>query len=268
MQVYRHFDIGTDKPTKKQQRNVEHYMIDILEPDQVCNAGEFMQLALNKIENIPRDKNIIVTGGTFLYIKALLNGLLNNMESDPEIRDSLYRTLNDRGKHYLYKELKRIDPETASILHPNNYIRVIRAIEIYLITGKKFSELKNSHNFNQNRFRTLKVALFNDREKIKNNINNRVDMMLKKGLIEEVRKIRAMGYGSNIKPMQSIGYRQINSYLENEIDLERAVFLIKRDTRRYAKRQLTWLRKEKDLTWYNCELETKKIIEKGREFFY
>ena len=161
-----------------------------------------------------------------------------------------------------------IDPESADELHPNDHVRITRAIEIYHTTGKKFSTLKKNHNFDENRFSTLKVALYNDREKIRNNINDRVESMFDKGFIDEVKYIRKLGYNTDIKPMQSIGYKQVNSFLNNEIDLENTKYLIKRDTKRYAKRQITWLRKENDLNWYDCDSELDKVIKKGREFFY
>ena len=268
MQIYRYFDIGTAKPSPLQQKRIKHYMIDILDPDEVCNAGKYMQMALGDIEKISRDTNIIVTGGTFLYIKVLLNGLLQDVKSDPLIRKNLYNTLSEHGIEYLYKRLMDIDPESADELHPNDHVRITRAIEIYHTTGKKFSTLKKNHNFDENRFSTLKVALYNDREKIRNNINDRVESMFDKGFIDEVKYIRKLGYNTEIKPMQSIGYKQVNSFLDNEIDLENTKYLIKRDTKRYAKRQITWLRKENDLNWYDCDSELDKVIKKGREFFY
>lgn len=267
MQLYRYLNIGTAKPSEYQRSLVNHYMLDIIEPDQQCDAGKYSEIALDVIESIPKHNRILLTGGTFLYIKALLSGLIKGVQTDPSLRRDLKDRIYKEGTEKLHNELLNIDKITADKIHPNDKIRITRALEIYNITGEKPSDLKGIHGFREERFRTCKIALFDEREKITDIIDTRVEKMFENGFIEEVVNLREMGYGRELKPMNAIGYRQVNSYLDGEISLEEAKYLTKRDTRRYAKRQMTWLRKEDRIRWLRASGGIKNIVNMAKSFF-
>lgn len=267
MQLYRYLDIGTAKPSDYQRSLVNHYLLDIIEPDQKCDAGKYSELASDAIDSIPEHNRILLTGGTFLYIKALLSGLIKGVQTDPSLRRDLKNRIYKEGLEKLHNELLNIDKTTADKIHPNDKIRITRALEIYHMTGKKPSELKRNHGFREERFETCKIALFDEREKITDIIDKRVEKMFENGFIEEVINLREMGYGSELKPMNAIGYRQVNSYLDGEISLEEAKYLTKRDTRRYAKRQMTWLRKEDRIRWFRASGDNKNIVSLAKSFF-
>ncbi len=267
LQVYKYLDIGTAKPSKELRELVPHYMIDILDPRDEFNAGCFAKLAVEKIKEIPEDTNIIVAGGTFFYIRALLYGLIPVQKPDYEIRKELTKQLKEKGRKYLYRCLKQLDPASAERIHENDYVRVLRALEIFYQTGKSATELYENHSFKEARFDFFKIALEWDRGKLYENIDRRVEDMFALGFVDEVKNLREKGYDSALKPMQSIGYKQVNQYIDNEISLEEAVRITKRDTKRYAKRQITWLKKEDSIRWYNPESDLKKIINDAKRFF-
>ena len=268
MQVYKYFDIGTSKPTLKEQKAVNHHFIDILRPDQEFNAGLFRKRAIPLIKKLSKNKKrIIIVGGTFLYLKVLLSGLIEDIPSDKKQRKIIEELKDKKGIEYLYNKLKEIDPDAANSIHKNDYIRIQRALEVYYLTGTKISELQLNHGFKQEEFNVLKVALNIERECLKNAINIRVDKMIENGLVEEVEKVRSLGYKKDLKPMKSIGYKEINSYLDSVISLEDAVELIKRDTRRYAKRQITWLRGEDNLNWFDIKNEKNNLLKNCMEFY-
>ncbi|RLB08687.1 MAG: tRNA (adenosine(37)-N6)-dimethylallyltransferase MiaA [Deltaproteobacteria bacterium] len=265
MQVYREMDIGTAKPTPEQRRNVPHHLIDVVYPDQEFNAARYREMALSLIHDInARGKNCLVVGGTGLYIKALLGGLFYVPPKDPELRGLLKREAEEKGLRCLYERLARYDPEYAVMIHPNDRIRIIRALEIYYLANKRPSELMREHGFNQCPVKALKIFLYIDRQELYDRINKRCIRMIESGLIEETKRLLIKGYSPELKPMQSIGYRHAVRYIKGEWRLERALELMQRDTRRYAKRQFTWFKKEPDMIWISHkskDLTEKKVFD-------
>jgi len=268
MQVYKYFDIGTSKPSPSDQKEVKHHLIDIVEPNQEFNAGLYRKRAIPIINRLHKNKKrIVVVGGTFLYVKVLLTGLIEDIPVDKKLRNSLEKLKNKEGISYLYNKLKEIDTDSANKIHKNDYIRIQRALEVYYLTGTRISELQSLHGFNKKEFNVFKVALTTDREYLNKTINERVDRMIELGLVDEVSSVRSLGYGKDLKPMKSIGYKEINRYLDSELTLDDAVELIKRDTRRFAKRQINWLKSEEELNWYDITLDQNKLMEDCMSFY-
>ncbi|GIW47101.1 MAG: tRNA dimethylallyltransferase [Deltaproteobacteria bacterium] len=268
LQVYRYLDIGTAKPTKEERQQIPHHLIDIVNPDEEFNAGLYRRYAREVIKELHRNaRRVIVVGGTYLYVRVLLYGIVEGISADSNIREHL-RSLKSRyGLSCVYSMLKSVDPESAGRIHPNDYVRIERALEVYYLTGRRMSELQKEHGFRESEYHVLKIGLFENKEVLKDKINKRVEKMLKGGFVEEVRMLREMGFNRELKPMQSIGYKQINRYLDGEITLEEAVELIKRDTRRFAKRQMTWLRRDGDIEWYSLSRDLDRIVDRVYDFF-
>ncbi|MXW22819.1 MAG: tRNA (adenosine(37)-N6)-dimethylallyltransferase MiaA [Candidatus Dadabacteria bacterium] len=267
VQVYRHFDIGSAKPTEEQRREIPHFLIDIVDPDEGFNAGTYMRLALDRISRLVADgKKIVVVGGTFLYVKALLYGLLEGVEIDREFRDSLARERDAKGVVSLYKRLESIDPVSAGRINPNDYVRIERALEVYHATGERMSDHQRRHGFAEQRFNALKIGLLGEREQLRRTIDERVDAMIGRGWVEEVEAIRVRGYGPDLKPMKSIGYKRINEFLDGQLDLKTAVEKIKTDTKRFSKRQSTWLRADDSIKWFDPADGKRPILEACSEF--
>lgn len=261
LQVYRHFDIGTAKTIFSDRERVKHHLIDIIDPLEEFNAGMFRERADRVIRDLhEKGVNTIVTGGTYLYVKILLSGLIDGIPSDPYIRADLKKENSAFGTRHLYCKLKSVDPEAAERIHSNDYVRIERALEVYYLTGQKISKLQKHHRFSESSYDYTKIGITVERGALGEKIDERVDDMLERGLVEEVRGIRDMGYSSRIKPMQSIGYKQINQYLDGEISLEQAIELIKRDTKRFAKRQMTWLRNDSEIKWVEIPQGRSEII--------
>ncbi|HEX3036373.1 MAG TPA: tRNA (adenosine(37)-N6)-dimethylallyltransferase MiaA, partial [Thermodesulfobacteriota bacterium] len=206
-------------------------------------------------------------GGTYLYVRVLLYGLVEGISADKKIRENLRKLKLTFGTSYLYEGLKLLDPDSASRIHPNDYVRIERALEAYYVTGERMSDLQSEHGFREGEYEVLKIGLFEEREVLRRKIDERVDRMVESGLVDEVKKLREMGYNKDLKPMQSIGYKQVNRYLDGEITLDRAIELIKRDTKRFAKRQMTWLRRDKDIRWFHLPEDFDKIISVVNSFF-
>lgn len=268
LQVYRHLDIGTAKPSEEDRTDVVHHLLDIIDPDQEFNAGVFRQHADPLIrERAENGTKFIVVGGTYLYVRVLLHGLIAGTAANREIRQRLRLLKSAFGIGYFYEKLKSVDPESASRIHPNDYVRIERALESYCVTGEKISDLQKKHGFRDSEYSYLKIGLYDDRDLIKLRIEERVDSMIRDGFVGEVEAIRNMGFEPTLKPLQSIGYRQINQYLDNDISLENAVELMKRDTRRLAKRQMTWLRQDDGISWHRVPLNVDSILPEVRDFF-
>lgn len=260
VQVYRYFDIGSAKPTLEQRRTVPHYLIDIVNPDEDFNAGTYMRLALDQISRLVEDgRKIVVVGGTFLYVKALLYGLLEGVEVDREFRSRLAKERDTKGVTSLHERLRSVDPVSAGRINPNDYVRIERALEIYHTTGERMSDHHQRHGFAEQRFNVLKIGLLDDRESLRRAIDERVDAMIDRGWVEEVKAIRARGYEPDLKPMKSIGYKRINEFLDGRLDFETAVEKIKTDTKRFSKRQSTWLRADDGIKWFDSA-EGKDIV--------
>jgi len=257
MQVYRFMDIGTAKPTKEQRQRIPHHLVDIADPDEEFNAARYSEEASRAIHDIhERGKNVFVVGGTGLYIRALTKGLFKGPGSDMRLRNE-FAILGSRseGARYLYEKLKEVDPEAASGIHPNNMARIVRALEVYYLTNKPISAFQKEHGFSEEPYDVLKVGLSIDRKFLYKRIEDRIDSMIEAGLVAEVKKLLDMGYvGTDLKSvpkvMRALGYKEILEYMQNKISLENAVEEIKKNTKRYAKRQMTWFRKETDIQWF------------------
>ncbi len=250
MQIYRHMNIGTAKPDQKEMDLIPHHLIDIVDPKEEFDAGRYVIAADEAIENIlSRGKNPIITGGTGLYIKALVNGLFRSEPICTKTLSRLTKELEEKGAHALHGKLTECDPRAAGKIHPHDSFRVIRALEIFQTTGNRISDHQDGHNFDDQRYGGLKIGLYLEREKLYDRINQRVDTMLDQGLLNEVFSLVEKGYSLDLKSMQSIGYKHMAMFIRNEVDFPEAVRLLKRDTRRYAKRQFTWFHKDKDIIW-------------------
>jgi len=250
MQIYRYMDIGTAKPDKEEQALARHHLIDVADPDEPFDAAAYIREADRAIRDITaRGKTPIVAGGTGLYIRALVHGLYGGRRPDPAVMEELEAKLAARGPEWLHGKLAQIDPDRAAAIHPNDTFRVKRALEVFESTGRIKSDFLKSHDFADQRYACMKIGLFMDRNLLYERINTRVDEMIAAGLTNEVKSLLEMGYSGDLKSMQSIGYRHINEYLQGKTDFEEAVRTLKRDTRRFAKRQFTWFSKEKDMIW-------------------
>ncbi len=253
VQVYRGLDIGSAKPTPEERAVVPHHLIDILDPDEPFDAAGFARKARGAVRSITgRGRTVLLVGGTGLYLKALLQGLVPSPGGDPLIRSVLRGIAESKGPEALHELLKERDLESALRIHPNDIFRVIRALEVYELTGKTMSEWRRL----QKQMKTappccIKVGLIRPREELYRRINARVDEMLEHGLIEEVKALLEQGYSTQLKPLQTLGYRHVAAYLEGRYTLSEAVRLLKRDTRRYAKRQLTWFRADPEVRWFH-----------------
>jgi tRNA dimethylallyltransferase len=250
MQAYKYMDIGTAKPTAEEQARVAHHMVDIVEPDESFDAAQYAERARTKIIELDQQHiTPFVVGGTGLYIKALLYGLFDEKVSDPEVRDRLKAEADARGIQCLYERLSRLDPDTANRLHPNDTYRILRALEIVEATGQAISKHHKKHGFLDQPFESLKIGLNLDRTLLYERINRRVDAMISAGFLDEVKDLLARGYSANLKPMQSIGYRHMVDYIEGRLSWAECVRTMKRDHRRYAKRQLTWFGADSEIIW-------------------
>ena len=261
MQVYRGMNIGTAKPTTAEQQLVPHHLIDIRDPDQLFNAADFVSLAELAIKDIAsRGKVPIVSGGTGLYIDALVDGFLfPDSKADPKLRREL-RIRASKEPEALYKELERVDPQSAKRLHPNDLRRIVRALEVYYRTGEPISALQQKAAQAEKPYDPLFIGLTRNRPELYERINQRVDQMLTQGLVEEVKQL-IEHYPHQPTALQALGYKEIVWYLKGNMSLEEAVEILKRDTRRYAKRQLSWFRRNTRIHWFNLsheDLETVK----------
>ena len=252
MQIYRYMDIGTAKPTADEQARVPHHMIDIVNPDEHFDAARYAQLAHDSVMQLHnRGITPLVVGGTGLYIKSLLQGLFQSEPIDPMIRNRLKKEAAEKGSGVLYDRLKLIDPGTANRLHPNDSYRITRALETIESTGKSISEHHQDHGFADDVFNGLKICLQMDRQKLYTRIERRVDIMIESGLIDEVKRLLGMGYSAGLKSMQSIGYRHGADFIGGRLSWDECIRTLKRDTRRFAKRQITWFGADRDINWFS-----------------
>jgi tRNA dimethylallyltransferase len=264
MQVYRGLDIGTAKPSAEELACVPHHLLSFLAPDSSFTASDFRREAAAAISDIDRrGKKVIVVGGTGLYIRALLEGLVDSPRGDPELR----RQFADLPGEELLQRLNRVDPETASRLHQNDRLRIIRALEVYSQTGRPISEFRAEHAFSGSYYDCLKMAIKVERQELYRRIDLRVEQMIRDGLVAEVASLLAQGYSRELKALRAIGYKEVSAFLAGETTLDEAVSLISRDTRRYAKRQMTWFGKENDIYWLEYPESFATIHEHVIEFF-
>jgi tRNA dimethylallyltransferase len=267
LQVYRYLDIGTAKPTREQRRRVKHHLIDVVNPDEEYNAAIFSEQARVIIEDLSKqDKPVFVAGGTGLYIRALLAGIINTPQIDENIRNH-YRHLRElHGKEYLFDLLKERDAEAAQRIKPNDAVRVIRALEVLEQTGESILTKQKRHSFANCPYKTYKVGLKLAREELKQRIIQRTKKMVTAGLLDEVKSILDRGYSEKLKPLQSLGYKQVIEFIQGKYDWENALHLINRDTWHYAKRQLTWFAADKEINWFNPDFSAE--IKKNVEIFW
>ena len=253
MQVYKYMDIGTNKICKDEMQGITHYLIDELEPTEDFNVVTFKSLGEKALEDIySRGKLPIIVGGTGFYIQALLYSIdFTNEDSSIEIREELERYANENGAFKLHSILKEIDPESADAIHPNNIKRVLRAIEFYRLTGKKISMHNFEERAKESPYAFLYLVLNDDRSRLYSKIDKRVDEMISEGLVDEVKALKNIGCTSDMVSMQGLGYKEILEFLDGSCSLEEAIYKIKRDTRHYAKKQITWFKREKDVIWVN-----------------
>lgn len=250
LQVYRHLDIGTAKASREERARVPHHLIDVVDPDVEFNAADYRARVDEVIADVTaRGKVALVVGGTGLYIRLLVHGLFDAPEPSPELREQYRAEAEARGVESLYARLETIDPELAARVNPNDFIRITRGLEIFDQTGTPITVHQRAHRFAAPHYNALKIALVRPREELYGRINQRVDQMMEEGLLEEYHGLLEMGYGPQHKPMQSLGYRQIGEFVRGEVPLAEALESIKSQTRRYAKQQLSWFRKEPGVHW-------------------
>jgi len=266
MQIYRFMDIGTAKPTAAERSEVAHHLLDIVDPDEDFDASRYSQMAREAINNLAEEGGVaIVAGGTGLYLKALFHGLFPAAHSDQSIRERLRREGEKHGGLGLYNRLKGVDPSTAGRLHPHDLFRVIRALEVWECTGKPMSVLQKEHGFRENPFITLKIGLQRPRSELYKRIDRRVEKMMELGLLDEVRGLLDRGYLPHLKSMQALGYRHMVQHLIKGMKIAEAVRIMKRDTRHYAKRQMTWFGGDQEIKWFHPH-EMDEITRLAREF--
>ena len=252
MQVYRHMDIGSAKITKEEMEGVPHYLVDMLEPEEEFNVVRFQQMAKEAAERIwEKGKIPLVVGGTGFYIQALLYDIdFTENDGDESYRRQLERKASDEeGASELYEILKTVDPKAAQEIHPRNIKRIIRALEFYHQTGKKISEHNETQRQRESPYNYAYFVLTDERSRLYERIDRRVDLMMEQGLLDEVRYLKERGVRKDSTAMQGLGYKELYAYLEGEYPLDEAVRIIKRDTRHFAKRQLTWFKRERDVIW-------------------
>ena len=266
-QVYRYLDIGTGKPSIEDCNRVPHHLIDIVNPDEEFNAALFRRLAMTGIGGIhQRGRNAIVCGGTGFYLKALTQGLFVGPGQDSTIREKLERDIGANGLAVVYNRLAKIDPSATSTIHPNDRQRVIRALEVYELTGKPLSEWQKEHAFGDDPYEMVKIGLNRDRAELYDRINRRCERMIQDGLLEEIRGLIGKGFGLELKPLRSVGYRQMGAVINGALSLEPALEEMKQETRRLAKRQLTWFRSDAEIRWFHPENQKREIFQTVREF--
>jgi tRNA dimethylallyltransferase len=250
MQVYRGMDVGTAKPTWEERRQIPHHLLDVVDPDEPFDASRYCALAHGIIGRLHGEgKPVLVVGGTGLYIKALLGGLIAGPTADESLRRSLKEEAKRRGVRHLFERLRARDPQAAERIAPRDGVRIVRALEVLELTGRSIVEHQKDHRFREQPYETLKIGLTLAREELLARIDARTERMIADGFVGEVERLLGRGYGRSLKPMQSLGYRHVAAYLSGEGDLTGAIGLIKRDTRRYAKRQMTWFAADREILW-------------------
>ncbi len=263
MQVYKYMDIGTAKPTLEEREHIKHHMIDNVKPDKDINVGVYVRGAKKVIEKLFKsNKHIIVVGGTGLYIKALVRGLVDAHGGSIKVRNDLEKEIECFGLNSLYDKLIKVDNDTANRIHPNDRVRIVRALEVFYQTNQPISELQKKHGFRESPYEALLMGIYHERCELYKRIDDRVDGMIKNNLIAEVETLLKQGYGPELKSMQSLGYKEISQYILGNDTLGDAVSLLKRNSRRYAKRQFTWFKKDELVKWLSNRNEMFRLVEK------
>jgi tRNA dimethylallyltransferase len=255
MQVYKYMDIGTAKVKEEETQGIKHYLIDALYPDEEFNVNIFQQIAKDSMTHIYNNNKVpIMVGGTGFYIQSVIYDIsFNETNKDNAYRLELQSIANENGNEYIHKMLRDIDNESYNRIHPNNVKRVIRALEYYRETGEPISIHNEIESSKESSYNLAFYVLTMDRKLLYERIDRRVDIMVEEGLVEEVRKLKDMGYSKDLVSMKGLGYKEIYGYLDGEYDLDRAIYVLKRDTRHFAKRQLTWFKREKNVRWIKVD---------------
>ena len=254
-QIYKLMDVGTAKPSKSDLEEIPHAFINSISLDENYDVSLYEKQALEKIDNLLINNKIpIITGGSGLYIRALIDGIVD-LAADDDLRKELFAKKEKYGNDFLYHELIALDPSAAKTMLPQNWKRVIRALEVFSLTGKSITEFHNDQDKVRPNYNFFQCGLNWERDILYKRIEKRVDEMIANGLVEEVESILKLGYSGSLNSLNSVGYKEIIAYLKNEVSLDEAISLIKRNTRRYAKRQLTWFRKDKRVHWFDVKNE-------------
>jgi tRNA dimethylallyltransferase len=254
MQVYRSMDIGTAKPSLGERKGIPHHLIDVVDPDEEFNAAIYRSIAIPEIREINLRRNAcFVVGGTGLYIRTLTGGLLACPPVHLPLREELRKQSEEHGSEFLHAQLEKLDPEISRKIHPHDKVRVIRALEIITLTSEPLSRLMQRHAFQERPFHVLKICLQIGREELYHDINERSRLMVEKGLIQETESLLNKGYSPELKPMKSLGYRHAVAFLTRRWSLDEMLKHLQGDTRRYAKRQLTWFRTDPEAIWLQPE---------------
>jgi len=267
-QFYRGMDLGTAKPSAEDRARVQHHLIDVRNPDESLDVAEFAQLARAAIENISeRGRNPLVVGGSGLYLRVIRSGIFRGPAASPEVRDRLVKIAEEQGVAYLHQRLREIDPEAANRIGVNDLYRIVRALEVFELTGETISAHQRRHRFADIGYDTLTVGVEVERKKLYQAIDARFDAMVSAGLVEEVRALVEAGYSPGKPPLSTIGYKQIGEYLRGEMTLADAVSQAKQESRRLAKRQLTWFRREPEIVWLDPERGANDALALFEKFF-
>lgn len=255
MQIYKGMDVGTAKIKTEEMQGIKHHMIDLIYPDENYSVSDFKREAEKNIDEIiSRGKVPVIVGGSGLYVNSLIYDLdFSNAKSNEKLRDYYTYYHKEHGEDALYEKLKKIDPESAEKIHKNNVKRVIRALEVYDLTGRKFSETNTDIRKKSSKYDFILIGLSMDRKILYERINQRVDKMINEGLVEEVKSLLDKGFEKNLISMQAIGYKEIIEFLEGNITFEEAVNILKQNTRHFAKRQFTWFLKDENVKWFDIE---------------
>ncbi len=253
-QVYRGMDIGTDKPTMTERQGIPHQLIDLVDPDQHFNVGDYRQHAALIIDRLHKQGQIpLIAGGTGLYIRALLHGLWSGPPANWDLRKQLDQQAQEKGSAYLHQQLSRVDPVLANRLHPNDYVKVQRGLEVYQALGIPLSQVHQRHRFQETPYRPLVIGLNIERKLLYQRIEARVELEIEKGLVQETHQLLERGFHRNLSSMKSLGYKQMAGFITGDYTYEEAIHTLKRDTRHFAKRQMTWFRKESSVEWLHLE---------------
>lgn len=249
-QIYKYMDIGTAKPAPRERALVKHYLIDLIEPDQIYSAADYARDATQVIQGFyARGQIPFLVGGTGLYLRAAIEGIFEGPGADPSFREEMTRLAHRYGNLYLYQKLQNVDPETAARIHENDLIRIIRALEVYHLTGKSLSHHHRQDSWKRSRYAVYFLGLNRSRKELYDRINRRVETMIAQGFIDEVKKLLAKGYDPHLNSLQSLGYKQMMEFILKGGNLTDTLLQIQKETRRYAKRQLTWFRQNKSINW-------------------
>ena len=270
MQIYKYMDIGSAKPTKEEQSQAVHHLIDFVEPQEEFSVAEYTEKAHEVIADInSRGKTAVMVGGTGLYINSVVNDVtFGEMDTDYELREELHKLAVKKGSEHLLEMLAEFDEVSAKRLHPNNLRRIIRAIEFYKVTGKPISEHQEETKQTESRYNPLMFLIDWDRDVLYDRINRRVDIMLEEGLLDEVKHLMDMGYTQELNSMKGICYKEVMDYFDGKMSLDETIELIKQSSRRYAKRQLTWFRRDERIHYVSSDNpfeEAKKLIDEFKK---